>query len=117
MTNDDKIFYMIFRTPTHLSEIVEHSKKEPVIIFKYSNSCITSERLKNILEKYVEEKKLTKPIFLVTVQIQKQLSKNIEDYFSIKHESPQVILLNKRKVVYHNSHNNISIPDLLANYI
>lgn len=102
-----------FREANYISEIIEESQKNPIIIFKYSNSCITSERLRQTLEKEVAEKRLTKPIFLVTVQTNKALSKNVEDYFEIKHESPQIILVNKGKVVDSKNHHHIKVADLL----
>jgi bacillithiol system protein YtxJ len=102
-----------FREANYISEIIEESQKNPTIIFKYSNSCITSERLRQTLEKELVEKRLTKPIFLVTVQTNKALSKNVEDYFEIKHESPQIILVNKGKVVYSKNHHHIKVADLL----
>lgn len=102
-----------FIETTYLSEIIEESNKTAVIIFKYSNSCETSSRLKFELEKALHEKKIGCPIYLVTVQKQKNLSKQIEDFLKIKHESPQVIILNKGNVTYLASHTSIKLTDFL----
>ena len=103
-----------FNETTHLSEIIEQSNIEPVIIFKYSNDCNSSARLKNKFEKLFEEKTLVYKIYIVTVQIQKVLSHKIEEVFGIKHESPQIIVLNKGKVAYTAHHNNIKIENILS---
>lgn len=104
---------LFIETP-YLSEIIDQSKTEPVIIFKYSNSCVTSTRLKVEFEEEIKNKKLLSPVFLVTVQTQKSLSKQIEDFFNIKHESPQIIVLKNGKVTFSANHTFIKIKDLLA---
>lgn len=93
---------------THLSEILEHSEKEPVIIFKYSNNCGSSDRLLEKLKKEIESEVT---IYLVTVQIQKVLSEKISQWFSIKHESPQIIKIRNGKVLYTAHHNNIDLKN------
>jgi bacillithiol system protein YtxJ len=100
-----------FRKTSHLSEIIEASQKEPVVIFKYSSECGSSSRLKSAFEKCVEEKKEMLPTYLVTVQTQPTLSKNIAEMFEIKHESPQIIILSKGKVIHTAHHNDIKIED------
>ncbi len=96
-----------FIVTTHISEIIEESNKQPVIIFKYSSECGSSSRLKTELEEEMKAKKINYPIYLVTVQIQKVLSQKISDMFQIKHESPQVIVLNKGSVTYTAHHMDI----------
>ncbi|HEY0220952.1 MAG TPA: bacillithiol system redox-active protein YtxJ [Candidatus Paceibacterota bacterium] len=102
-----------FKETSHLSEIIENSKNKPVIIFKFSSECGSSERLKNKLEKLIDEKKLTSLIYLVIVQNMKALSKNIEGYFGIKHESPQIIVLSDGKPTYSESHDKIEVENFV----
>lgn len=104
-----------FRETTHLSEILEESNKSPVIIFKFSSECGTSERLQKEFEENMDNKKINNPIFLVTVQKQKVLSQKIEEYFGIKHESPQVIMLKNGKVTYHENHFKIKVLEICDN--
>ncbi len=98
---------MIFKTTTHLSEILEESDRQPVIVFKYSSECNTSTVLKKDLEEKITNKELIYPAYLVTVQIQKVLSKSLEEMFQIRHESPQIIIINKTKVTYTAHHREI----------
>ncbi len=61
----------------------------------------------------IQSKRLISPVFLVTVQTQKALSKSVEEYFSTKHESPQVIVVKNKKAVFTANHNYIKVEDLL----
>jgi len=92
---------------------MEESDKEPVVIFKYSSRCNTSTDLEKILKKAIEEKIVTSPIYKVTVQTEPVLSKNIAKNFGIKHESPQIIILDKGKVTYTAHHKNIRIENFV----
>lgn len=102
-----------FITTNYISEIIENSKSGPVVIFKYSNQCQTSERLKENLQRELEKNSIKTPIYIVTVQNQKSLSKSIEDFFEVKHESPQILVINKGKCESYASHHHIKVSDLL----
>jgi bacillithiol system protein YtxJ len=93
-----------FLITTHLSEITERSWIEPVVIFKYSSECSSSKDVSEDLEKRIAEKKLASPVYLVTVQTLPVMSDKIREMFNIKHESPQIIILNKGKVTYEAHH-------------
>lgn len=101
----------MFHTTTHLSEILDASQREPVIIFKYSSECGTSSDLKKIFEKEIADKKLNSPIYIVVVQDHRVLSNKIAEMFDITHESPQIIILNKGKVTYTAHHRDIDIQN------
>src|SRR4051812_30503884 len=101
-----------FLETSHLSEIIENSENKKVIIFKYSNNCGTSDRLRAELEKKMAEKTLDNPVYLVTVQDQPVLSQKIEDFSQIKHETPQILVLEKGKVIYQSTERkNIKLED------
>jgi bacillithiol system protein YtxJ len=98
----------VFKFTSHLSEILESSDREPVVIFKYSNECGTSDMLLEDFLDYIKKKK-SYPIYKVTVQTEPILSEKIADWFQIQHESPQVITISKRKVVYTGHHSQINL--------
>ncbi len=101
-----------FIETTHLSEILENSQKTPVIIFKFSETCGSSARLSKNIENLVLEGKINSPIYKIVVQKHSVLSQKIADWFSIKHESPQIILLKNKKVLYTGHHSNIDLDKL-----
>jgi bacillithiol system protein YtxJ len=102
----------IFRTTTHLSEIIEHSEKEPVIIFKYSNNCGSSDRLSDQLEVNIKKRKINFPVYKITVQKEPVLSKKISEWFEIKHETPQIFILYNGKITYTAHHKEIDTNKL-----
>ncbi len=103
---------IIFEKTTHLSAIMEKSEKEPVIIFKYSSKCYSSDELKSKLEIAKESGEIKSLIFIVVVQDSPILSRKIEDVFKIKHESPQIIVLCNNQVTYYASHDKIVLDRL-----
>ena len=102
-----------FLETTHLSEILEKSQNEKIIIFKYSNNCGSSARLKKEFEEKFNDKKFNSLIFLVTVQTQPVLSSKISEWFGIQHETPQVIVLEKGKVSHTAHHRKIDLKDFI----
>lgn len=76
-----------------LDKALEKSNHEPIIIFKHSNSCPVS------MESYNEvinfEKKVEVPIYFITVQDSPKESELVEQILEVKHESPQIILINE----------------------
>lgn len=102
-----------FQHTSHLSEILEHSHKEPVVIFKFSTECNSSKFLQNEFKNSMDKGELKNPIYLVTVQTQKVLSGKIEEMFHIKHESPQVFVIYRSQVLWTEHHRNITMTELL----
>ncbi len=100
-----------FHSPHHLSEIMENSGSFPIVIFKYSSNCGSSQRLEQTLKDKLNSKIL---IHKITVQSQPILSKKIEEMFGIKHETPQIIVLRKNTVIYTANHEEISIESINA---
>ena len=96
-----------------LSEIIEASQKSPIIIFKYSSECRSRALLSAQLEVKIIDKTLNAPVYIIIVQRQLVLSKNITEFFDIKHESPQILILNKSKLTYTAHHNNINIQNFI----
>lgn len=103
----------VFRTTTHLSEILEESKNGSVVIFKYSNSCKSSADLESQIAQKVSTREIQLPLYKVTVQTHPVLSKKIEEWFSIKHESPQILLVDNGKVIYTEHHKRIDLSNLI----
>jgi bacillithiol system protein YtxJ len=97
-----------FLKTSYLSDILEYSKKSKVVIFKFSKNCGSSHRLVEKIKK-IRKKENLLPIFLVTLQEQKSLSQNISEYFNIKHESPQIIIIKDGEVVNNANHDKIDL--------
>lgn len=104
----------LFKKTSYLSEILQASDKEPVIIYKHSNICVTSTNTEIEIAKNINDKIINYPVYIVVVQEMSVLSRNIEQLLNVKHESPQVIVIEKGKVKYAASHRNINMKDIIS---
>lgn len=103
----------LLKATPHFSEILQNSEECPVIIFKHSNNCGASSDIESMINEGIEKGKIMYPVYIVTVQNMPVLSRKIEEYFNIKHESPQIIIIKKGNVTYSMSHRSINIDDFV----
>ena len=96
-----------------LSEIIEESKQAPVAIFKHSTSCSISATAKSRLERQWDDSSLSlvKPYYL-DLLANRPLSNAIAETFAIRHESPQLLLIQDGKCTYDASHFNIKVDEI-----
>ncbi len=80
------------------SDLLSQSQEGPVVIFKHSTTCPISAAAYNEMEQFAGE------VVLVEVQRARELSREIERQTGIRHESPQVLVLENGKVVWNASH-------------
>ena len=89
-----------------LTKLIEASSTEPVVLFKHSNSCGISADL------YEQMSAVNGVINLVTVQISRNISNEIESRLGIRHASPQAFVIKDGKAVYSASHYAISPAEI-----
>lgn len=101
--------------PSQLEEIKALSFEKPVLIFKHSTRCsISSMSLDRLIRNWKEEdKEKVEPFFLDLIAY-RNLSDQIEDFFGVPHQSPQVLLIKDGTAVYDNSHFGISYPEIMS---
>lgn len=80
------------------AELVKRSQEQPIVILKHSTSCPVSAAAYDEMEQFSGE------VMLVVVQQAQELSREIERQTGIRHESPQVLVLENGKVVWSASH-------------
>lgn len=81
-----------------LEDLFNRSQEGPVVIFKHSTTCPVSAAVYNEMELFDGE------VALVEVQRARELSQEIEKRTGIRHESPQVIVLEKGSAIWNASH-------------
>jgi bacillithiol system protein YtxJ len=93
-------------------ELLEiQSQTQPVLIFKHSTRCSISRfALKQFENEFDLQDKIA-PYFLDLLN-HRDISNEIAFQFNVQHQSPQIILLKNRVVVYHTSHENIDATEL-----
>lgn len=99
-----------------LQEIDELSKTQPVVIFKHSTRCsISAASLSRMERKWNnQEASDLKPYYLDLIA-HRDISNGLEQKYGIRHQSPQVLLIQQHKCVYDASHFGISFDDLIEN--
>ncbi|GAJ99425.1 MULTISPECIES: bacillithiol system redox-active protein YtxJ [Geomicrobium] len=89
---------------------VQHEK---VFVFKNSTTCPISEAAFEELKAFDEANDTGIPVYYLHVQDSRSLSNWVADEWSIKHESPQALLLKEFDVVWSKSHYDIKKDSLL----
>ncbi|MGM8215647.1 bacillithiol system redox-active protein YtxJ [Bacillaceae bacterium W0354] len=77
-------------------------ENEACLLLKHSLTCPISGEAKDEYEKFQASTDL--PMYIIHVQDQRDVSNYVEQYFNIKHESPQVFYIKNGQVVFHTSH-------------
>ena len=99
-----------------LTEIIGNSDTRPQVIFKHSTRCATSSMAKNRLDK--NDAPDATPFYFLDLIKYRHISNKIAEYFNVRHQSPQILVINKGKCVFTESHSGIvfdEIADLVMN--
>lgn len=82
------------------------------IIYKHSPACSLCSWSIHEVADFAESAGVT--VFQVDVLRQRPLSQAIEAHFGVRHESPQVLIIDDGRVTWHGSHRALSAERLLA---
>jgi bacillithiol system protein YtxJ len=99
-----------------LEEIREQSTKKTILIFKHSTRCSISRTALDRLERNwnAEEMNEVEPYFLDLLSY-RDISNLVADQFNVEHESPQLMLIKDKAVVFERSHFEIEYSSVLEN--
>ena len=89
-----------------LEQLFEDSKNKSVVLFKHSLTCPISAGV------YQEVAQFDGDVNLVVVQHSREVSNEIAEKTGITHHSPQAIVLQDGKAIYHASHYDITTEDI-----
>jgi len=93
--------------PTQLETIIEASKDQPQLIYKHSHRCSVCFVSKGNLENAADDILESADMHFINVVNSRQASDYIASELGVRHESPQVILLDNGEVIWHASHGGI----------
>jgi monothiol bacilliredoxin len=83
---------------------LQYLLRQPVaVVFKHSTRCPMSTEAFSEMKAFVESSPQA-PVFLVDVIDDRAISTEIARITSVRHESPQVLILKEGRVVWHASH-------------
>lgn len=100
-----------------LTELLQVSENSTVLIFKHSTRCSVSRTALDRLERNWKDNEVghIKPYFLDLISF-RDVSNAIEEILAVEHESPQLIVVDKGKAVYHRSHFEIDYQHLQQSF-
>jgi len=93
-----------------LDKALERSNHEPIIIFKYSSTCPMSGMALAEVEKF--EKKVDVQVYQIKVQDNRPESDQVASVLDLKHETPQIILVNESHNKQHLNHEDVTEDNL-----
>lgn len=89
-----------------LQAALEASEQHPVLLFKHSTRCPISAAAYAQVNAFEEQQ--PEPVYLVKVIEDRPVSNEIAELLSIRHESPQALVVHHHKVVWNASHYDIT---------
>jgi bacillithiol system protein YtxJ len=95
-----------------LDTIFQKSNTIPVLIFKHSTRCGISRFVLKHFEKEYDIPSEKLQLFFLDLITYRLISNEVSVRFNVEHQSPQVIVLYKEKVVYNASHQQINISEI-----
>jgi bacillithiol system protein YtxJ len=96
-----------------LEQIFKASINKPQVVFKHSTRCNISVMAKKRLERAGLPGHV--PFYYLDLLSNRTISNKIAEMLSIKHESPQVLVIKDGKCVYSETHSGIDMYDILEN--
>jgi len=91
-------------TTEELDLALEQSAQRPAVIFKHSPTCGISAQAFESLTEWLMGSVPDADFYVVPVQASRALSTQLSQRFGIRHESPQVMVINHGEVAWHGSH-------------
>ncbi len=95
-----------------LEQIKKESADRPVVIFKHSTRCSISSMAKGRLERSIAPEGVS--FYYLDLIRYRNISNKIAEVFSVHHESPQVLIIRNGSCVYDDSHNGISMEEIIG---
>ncbi|MBP2619188.1 bacillithiol system redox-active protein YtxJ [Chryseobacterium jejuense] len=112
-TSDQKSFWKNIKSEQDLEKAIESSYQHKIAIFKHSTSCFISKTVLRNFEKEVENSDQEVEVYFLDLLAHRSLSNKIAEDFGIRHESPQLIVIENGKPVNSASHQDISLSQIV----
>lgn len=113
-TPDQKTFWKKIESEEDLAKAIEDSFQNKIAIFKHSTSCFISRTVLKNFEKEVENSDRPVNVYYLDLLAHRSVSNKIAADFEIRHESPQLIVIENGKPVNNASHQNISLSQIVS---
>ena len=97
---------------SQLESIQESSFSKPQLIYKHSTTCGISSMVLNMFSKSFDYSDDHADLYFLDLHRHRPVSNEVARRFGVRHESPQLIIIDKGEVSVHRSHGAIADLDL-----
>ncbi|MCJ7936110.1 MAG: bacillithiol system redox-active protein YtxJ [Chryseobacterium sp.] len=112
-TPDQKSFWKKIETEEDLAKAIESSYHQRIAIFKHSTGCFISRTVLKNFEKEVEHSGPSVELYYLDLLAHRAISNKIAADLGIRHESPQLIVIENGKPIKSSSHEDISLSQIV----
>ena len=112
-TPDQKSFWKNIEKEEDLAKAIELSYQHKIAIFKHSTSCFISRTVLKNFEKEVDGSEEKPELYFLDLLAHRPISNKIAEDLGIRHESPQLIVIENGKPVNSASHQDISLSQIV----
>ncbi|AZA83584.1 bacillithiol system redox-active protein YtxJ [Chryseobacterium lactis] len=110
---DQKSFWKKIESEEDLAKAIENSYHHKIAIFKHSTSCFISKTVLRNFEKEVENLHPEVNLYFLDLLAYRPLSSKIAADLEVRHESPQLIVIENGKAVNSASHEDITLSQIV----
>ncbi|MGG5207591.1 bacillithiol system redox-active protein YtxJ [Chryseobacterium sp. MIQD13] len=109
---DHKSFWKKLETVGDLANAIENSHHHRIAIFKHSTRCFISKTVLKNFEKEIDNLDNKVELYYLDLLEHRLVSNKISEDLGIRHESPQLIVIEDGKVINSASHEDISTSQI-----
>ena len=110
--NEKEVKFYSLELISQLDEIDAISETKPVVIFKHSTRCSISRFALKQFDAEFNYDDSQIDWYLLDLLNHRDISNEIAHRYEVMHQSPQIIVIKNKKVIYHDSHDGIDASDL-----
>ncbi|MEJ5055067.1 bacillithiol system redox-active protein YtxJ [Sphingobacterium sp. MYb382] len=105
---------MNWETLSSVEQLLELANQpQPFVVFKHSTRCPVSSMAKRSVEFDFDELPAGTKIYYLDLIALREISNFIAEKWKVRHESPQILVLQGDSCLYNASHQDINIQDIL----
>lgn len=95
-------------TSEQLAQCLDQSNEAPVFIFKHSTRCPVSAHALEEMNSYIQQRESdSPPVYINYVVEGRPVAREIAEKLDLQHASPQLLLVDGGRVVWHTSHGGV----------
>ncbi|SIQ82369.1 bacillithiol system protein YtxJ [Chryseobacterium sp. RU37D] len=106
-------FWKKIESEEDLKNAIEESFNYRIAIFKHSTSCFISKTVLRNFEKEIENLDQKTDLYFLDLLKYRTISNKIAEDLEVRHESPQLIVIENGKAINNASHQHISIEQII----